>query len=159
VNNEYSSWNIRIRSSINPSEIAKIKKICTFRGHKSKNRTPEPKNKIWVPKSVWSCETFIDQKFNMVDEENICFLGSKSRKQTLSGHKQNLGPKIKMVVWYIHRSGFYYRWRKYVLLGVKKAKIGNCAPKSVWSCDMSIRVAWKTTFFEIRLVAPFFSIF
>jgi hypothetical protein len=86
--------NTKFHQSI--GNFAKIKKIYTFRGHKSENRTPEPKNGIWVPKSVWSCETFIDQKFNM-NEENIFFLGSKSRKQEHSAHKRNLGPKIKLV--------------------------------------------------------------
>jgi hypothetical protein len=30
-----------------------------------KNRLPEPKNGIWGPKSVWSCDISIDRKFYM----------------------------------------------------------------------------------------------
>jgi hypothetical protein len=49
-----------------------MKKIHTFGGQKGKNRPLEPKNGIWGPKSVWSCDISIDQEFN-IDEENINF--------------------------------------------------------------------------------------
>jgi hypothetical protein len=52
-----------------------MKKIYTLRGEKGKNRPPEPKNGIWGPKSVWSCDISIDQEFN-IDEEKIYFWGS-----------------------------------------------------------------------------------
>jgi hypothetical protein len=47
-------------------------KKYTFVGQKGKNRLSEPKNGIWGPKSVWSCDMSIDQEFN-IDEENIYF--------------------------------------------------------------------------------------
>jgi hypothetical protein len=46
-----------------------MKKIYTFRGPRGKNWPPEPKNGIWVPKLVCSCDISIDQEFN-IDEEN-----------------------------------------------------------------------------------------
>jgi hypothetical protein len=51
-----------------------MKKIYIFRGPKGKNYPPEPKNGIWVPKLVWSCDISIsiDQEFN-IDEEKIYF--------------------------------------------------------------------------------------
>jgi hypothetical protein len=59
-----------------------MKKIYTFRGPKGKNLPPEPKNGIWVPKSVRSCDISIDREFYM-QQEKICFRGSKRRKQAL----------------------------------------------------------------------------
>jgi hypothetical protein len=60
---------------------------------------------------------------------------SKSKKiYTFRGprraQKRNLGPKISMVVGYVHRLGILQGARKYILLGVKKAKIGTQSPKS-----------------------------
>jgi hypothetical protein len=49
-----------------------MKKLNAFRVPKVKNWPPEPKNGIWVPKIVWSCDISIDQEFN-IDEENIYF--------------------------------------------------------------------------------------
>jgi hypothetical protein len=49
-----------------------MKKICTFRGSKGKNKPPELKNGIWVPKLVWSCDISNDQDIN-IDEENVYF--------------------------------------------------------------------------------------
>jgi hypothetical protein len=54
-----------------------IKKKYSFRGQKGKI-SPEPKNGIWTPKSVWSCDISIDQKFYL-DEEKLYFQGSKSQ--------------------------------------------------------------------------------
>jgi hypothetical protein len=48
------------------------KKKYTFGDQKDENKTPEPKNGIQAPKSVWSCDISIDQEFN-IDEENIYF--------------------------------------------------------------------------------------
>jgi hypothetical protein len=56
-------------------------KIYSFRG-KSENRPPEPKNGIWVPKSVKSCDIFFNQEFN-IDEENLYFSGLKRQKLAL----------------------------------------------------------------------------
>jgi hypothetical protein len=49
-----------------------MKKIYAFRGQKGKNKPSKPKNGIWGPKSVRSCDIFIDRKF-YIDEENIGF--------------------------------------------------------------------------------------
>jgi hypothetical protein len=48
------------------------KKKYTFGYQKGKNRPPEPKNGICGPKSVCSCDTSIDRKFNM-EQEKIYF--------------------------------------------------------------------------------------
>jgi hypothetical protein len=55
------------------------KKKYTFGGQKSENRPPEPKNEIWGPKSIWSCDISIDQEF-YTEQEKISFWGSKMRK-------------------------------------------------------------------------------
>jgi hypothetical protein len=60
----------RLKNEI--SHVTHHSKIYTFRGQKGKNRTLEPKNGIWGPKSVWSCDISIDQEFNK-DEEHIYF--------------------------------------------------------------------------------------
>jgi hypothetical protein len=52
--------------------LIKMKKISTLRGRKCENETAEPKNGVWGPTSVWSCDISIDQEFN-IDEENIYF--------------------------------------------------------------------------------------
>jgi hypothetical protein len=44
-----------------------------------KNKPSEPKNGIWVPKLVFSCDISIDRKF-CEDEEKIYFEGSKRQK-------------------------------------------------------------------------------
>jgi hypothetical protein len=56
-----------------------MKKIYTFGGQKVKNRPPEPKNQIWGPKSVWSCDISIDREF-YIEQEKIYFWGTKRRK-------------------------------------------------------------------------------
>jgi hypothetical protein len=56
-----------------------MKKIYTFRGQKGENRPPEPKNGIWGPTSIWSCDISIDQEFYM-EQEKYTFGGSKRRK-------------------------------------------------------------------------------
>jgi hypothetical protein len=56
-----------------------MKKIYTFKGQKGKKTPPEPKNGIWRPKSVWSCDMSIDQEFYM-EHEKIYFWGSKRQK-------------------------------------------------------------------------------
>jgi hypothetical protein len=43
----------------------KMKKIYTFGGQKGKNKPSEPKNGIYGPKSLWSCDISIDRKFYM----------------------------------------------------------------------------------------------
>jgi hypothetical protein len=48
-----------------------MKKIYTF-------GPPEPKNGVWGPKSVWSCDISIDREFYM-EQEKIYFWGSKRR--------------------------------------------------------------------------------
>jgi hypothetical protein len=40
-----------------------MKKIYTFRCRKGENEPSEPKNGIWGPKSVWSCDISIDREF------------------------------------------------------------------------------------------------
>jgi hypothetical protein len=47
-----------------------------------------------------------------------------------------LGPKINMVVRHIHRSGILHGARKYILLGVKKAKIGAQSPKTEFGAQI-----------------------
>jgi hypothetical protein len=54
------------------------KKKHTFEGQKGGYRPPEPKNGIWGPKSVWSCDISIDREFYM-EQEKIYFWGSKRR--------------------------------------------------------------------------------
>jgi hypothetical protein len=51
------------------------KKIYTFRGQKGENKLSEPKNGIWTPKSVWSCDISIDQEF-YIEQDKIHFWGS-----------------------------------------------------------------------------------
>jgi hypothetical protein len=41
------------------------KKIYTFGGQKGENRPSEPKNGIWGPISIWSCDISIDREFYM----------------------------------------------------------------------------------------------
>jgi hypothetical protein len=41
------------------------KKKFSFGGQNGENRPPEPKNRIWGPKSIWSCDISIDQEFYM----------------------------------------------------------------------------------------------
>jgi hypothetical protein len=41
------------------------KKKYTFGGQKGENRPREPKNGIWGPKSIWSCDISIDREFYM----------------------------------------------------------------------------------------------
>jgi hypothetical protein len=55
------------------------KKKCSFGGQKGENKLSEPKNEIWGPKSVWSCDISIDWEFYM-EQEKIYFWGSKRRK-------------------------------------------------------------------------------
>jgi hypothetical protein len=40
----------------------------TFRGQKGENKPSEPKNGIWAPKSVLSCDISIDREFCMEQE-------------------------------------------------------------------------------------------
>jgi hypothetical protein len=68
--------------------------IYTFRGQNGKNRSPEPKNGSWGPKSIWSCDISIDREFHM-EQEKIYFWGSKTE---FGAQKRNLGPKISMIV-------------------------------------------------------------
>jgi hypothetical protein len=54
-------------------------KKYTFGGQKGKNRPSEPKNGIWGPKSVWSCDIYnisIDRDF-YIEQEKIFFRGSE----------------------------------------------------------------------------------
>jgi hypothetical protein len=74
-----------------------MKKIYTFGGQKGKNRLPEPKNGIWGPKPVWSCDISIVQEL-YITQEKICFWGVKNAKITLQSPKTEFGPKISMVV-------------------------------------------------------------
>jgi hypothetical protein len=53
----------------------------------------------------------------------------KGQKYAPRAQKRNLGPKISMVVWYVHRSGVLHGTWKNILLGVKKAKIGPQSQK------------------------------
>jgi hypothetical protein len=55
-----------------------MKKICSFRGQNGKNRLPEPKDGIWGPKSLWSCDISIVREFNM-EQEKRYFWGLKKR--------------------------------------------------------------------------------
>jgi hypothetical protein len=119
-----------------------MKTICTLRGQKGKNRLPEPKNGIWGPKSVWSCDISIDREFYM-EQQKTYFQGSKRKKISLQ--KRNLGPKISMVEWNIHRSGILHGTKLNIHLEVKKGENKSSEPKngiwgqkSVSSCDISI---------------------
>jgi hypothetical protein len=49
-----------------------MKKVYTFKDQKGKNRPPEPKNGIWGPKSLWSCDISIDWEF-YIEKEKIYF--------------------------------------------------------------------------------------
>jgi hypothetical protein len=51
-------------------------KKYTFGGQKGKNRPPKPKNGIWGPKSVLSCDISIERVFYM-EEEKMYYTGSK----------------------------------------------------------------------------------
>jgi hypothetical protein len=53
------------------------KKKYTFGGQKCENRPSEPKNGIWGPKSVWSCDISIDREF-YIEQEKMYFWGSKT---------------------------------------------------------------------------------
>jgi hypothetical protein len=47
--------------------ISSMKKY-TFRVKKGENKPSEPKNGIWAPKSVWSCDVSIDREFYIQHE-------------------------------------------------------------------------------------------
>jgi hypothetical protein len=49
-------------------------KKYTFGGQKGENKPSEPKNGIWGPKSVWSCDISIDREFN-AEQEKYNFRG------------------------------------------------------------------------------------
>jgi hypothetical protein len=60
---------------INRSEILYgSRKYVLLVGRKGENRPSEPKNGIWRPKSVWSCDTSVDRKF-YIDEKIYAFNG------------------------------------------------------------------------------------
>jgi hypothetical protein len=99
-----------------------MKKIYTFRGRKCENEPAEPKNGIWGPKSVFSCGISIDREFNM-EHEKIYFWGSKRQKLAPRVQKWNLGPKIRMVVSYIHRTGISHEAKKIYFGGSKRQKV------------------------------------
>jgi hypothetical protein len=83
----------------------KMKKVYTFRGPKSKNRSPQPKNGIIF---VW----YIDREFYMW-QEKIYFWGSKGRKKSYRAHKRNLGPGRV-----IFKSFVNFTWsKKNIILG------------------------------------------
>jgi hypothetical protein len=69
-----------------------IKKIYTIGGQKGANRPPEPKNGIWSPKSIWSCDISIEQEFYMEQEKRT--FGVKKAKIGPGAQKRNLGSKI-----------------------------------------------------------------
>jgi hypothetical protein len=56
-----------------------MKKKYILRGQKGENKPSEPKNGIWAPKLVWSCDISIDRKF-CGDAEKIFFEGSNRQK-------------------------------------------------------------------------------
>jgi hypothetical protein len=66
-------------------------KKYTFGGQKGKKRPPEPKNGIWGPKSVWSCDISIDREFYM-EHEKIFFRGQKGKNRP-PDPKKIWGPK------------------------------------------------------------------
>jgi hypothetical protein len=98
--------------------LIKMKKIYAFRGWKGEIRAPESKTEF-VLQNLYCCVISLSIGFLYKAIKNI-LLGVKNAKIRLQ-QKKILGLKIRMVVWYIHRSGTLYRWRKYTLLGVKKA--------------------------------------
>jgi hypothetical protein len=49
---------------------------------------PQPKNGIWGPKSIWSCDISIDQEFYMEQE-----------KYTFGVKKAKIGPQPKNGIW------------------------------------------------------------
>jgi hypothetical protein len=67
--------------------------------------------------------------------------GVKKAKISFRAQKWNLGPKINMVVWHIHRSRSTWSKKKYTCGGQKsknsppEPKNGIRGPKSVWSSD------------------------
>jgi hypothetical protein len=58
-----------------------------FGGQKGENKPLEPKNGIWSPKSVWSCDISIDREFYM-EHEKIYFWGSKRQKKAFRAQNQ-----------------------------------------------------------------------
>jgi hypothetical protein len=59
-----------------------MKKIYTFRGQKCGNEPSEPKNGIWGPKSVWSCDVSIEREF-YIQQKKYTLGGQKDKKKSL----------------------------------------------------------------------------
>jgi hypothetical protein len=56
------------------------KKKYTLGGQKGENKTSVPKYGIWGPKSVWSCDIYIDRELYM-QQENIRYVGRKGENK------------------------------------------------------------------------------
>jgi hypothetical protein len=80
-------------------------KKYTFGGLKGKNRPPEPKNGIWGLKSVWSCDIFIDQEFNIYEKNIYIFRGRKFENEPAEPKNEIWGPKSVWSCPWIYRSG------------------------------------------------------
>jgi hypothetical protein len=95
---EFGAQNQYVRV-IYPSigNFTRREKKYTLGGQKDENRPPGPKNGIWGPKSVWSCDLSIDREFYK-KREKIYFRGSKRRKKAPEAQKRNLGPQMSLFV-------------------------------------------------------------
>jgi hypothetical protein len=114
------------------------KKKYTFGSQKDENKLSDPKNGIWAPKSVWSCDVSIDQEF-YIEQDKIHFWGSNCENKPSEPNNGFWAPKS---VWSCDISidrGFYkeegnkYFWglkrqrRKYVFRAQKR----NLGPKNI----------------------------
>jgi hypothetical protein len=83
--------------------------------------------------SIWNfCWIFFLEHTNILlhgARKDILF-GVKKVKISLQSQKRNLGPNIKMVVWYIHQLGILHGARTHILFGVKNVKISLQSPKT-----------------------------
>jgi hypothetical protein len=80
-------------SNIHRSGIFHGARKKTFWGQKGENKPSEPKNGIWGPKSVWSCDISIG---NFTWSKKNILLGVKKAKISLQSPKAELrSQKIK----------------------------------------------------------------
>jgi hypothetical protein len=93
-----------------------MKKISTFRGQKGENRLPEPKNGIWGPKSVWSCDISIVREFYM-EKEKLYFGDQKDRKSLQSLKTEFWAQNQYGDVIYPSFGNFTWSKKKYTLEG------------------------------------------
>jgi hypothetical protein len=108
------------------------KKTYTFGGQKRKNKPSEPKNGIWAPKSVQSCDISNDPEFYL-EQERIYFSGSKTKicpqsPKTEFGLQNKYGRVIDPSI-----GNFIWSKKKYTLEG-QKGKNEPSEPKNgIWA--------------------------